>query len=69
MAQEERLSDAEYYAKISAEAGEVGKDFGDVQPFPVMYDGWFANNHEWMGSDGETLRQVFVCVCVRKKKS
>ncbi len=55
---EERLSDAAYYAKLTAQAGEVPNKFGDVEAFPTMYDGWFCKDHEWMGADGETPKQV-----------
>jgi hypothetical protein len=55
------LSDEAYYAKITAEVDKAAgpaKDFGNIQPFPVMYDGWFAGEHEWMGADGETPKKV-----------
>jgi len=56
-----QLSDEAYYRKITAQADASGgtvRDFGDIQQFPVMYDGWFATEHEWMGADGETPRKV-----------
>ena len=57
---EEPLSDEAYYAKITADVDADGgaRDFGDIQPFPVMYDGWFAGEHEWMGADGQTPKRV-----------
>jgi len=57
---EEPLSDEQYYKKITAEVDADGsaRDFGDIQPFPVMYDGWFSGEHEWMGADGQTPKRV-----------
>lgn len=55
------LTNEEYYAKITRQSeirNGKPKDFGDVQPFPVMYDGWFSNEHTWMGADGETPKSV-----------
>ena len=55
------LSDEDYYAKITARAdaqGGTGVDATGLQEFPVMYDGWFAREHEWMGADGETPKFV-----------